>query len=38
MTDASPRYSEFASHYDTTRGLGLTQEQQRDLIEYLKSL
>lgn len=26
------------AHYDRVRGLGLTSEQQRDLIEYLKSL
>ena len=25
-------------HYNTTRGLGLSEEQQRDLVEYLKSL
>jgi hypothetical protein len=29
---------EVVSHYNTTRGLGLTQEQQRQLVEYLKSL
>jgi cytochrome c peroxidase len=25
-------------HYNRVRGLGLTAEQQRDLVEYLKSL
>jgi hypothetical protein len=25
-------------HYNRVRGLGLTEEQQRDLVEYLKSL
>jgi hypothetical protein len=25
-------------HYNRVRGLGLTAEQQRDLVDYLKSL
>src|SRR5207244_4480098 len=25
-------------HYDTVRGLGLTEQQKNDLVEYLKSL
>src|SRR4030095_10467105 len=29
---------EVVSHYNTTRGLGLTEEQRRQLVEYLKSL
>lgn len=29
---------EVVSHYNTTRTLGLTEEQQRQLVEYLKSL
>jgi cytochrome c peroxidase len=29
---------EVVSHYNTTRGLGLTEDQQRQLVEYLKSL
>jgi len=30
--------AEVVAHYDRVRGLGLTTEQQRDLVEYLKSL
>jgi hypothetical protein len=33
-----PTLSEVVSHYDTTRALGLSEEQKKDLVEYLKSL
>ena len=33
-----PTLEAVVSHYDTTRGLGLTEEQKKDLVEYLKSL
>jgi cytochrome c peroxidase len=30
--------ADVVTHYNSVRKLGLTAEQQRDLIEYLKSL
>jgi cytochrome c peroxidase len=30
--------AEVVTHYNRVRTLGLTPEQQRDLVEYLKSL
>jgi mono/diheme cytochrome c family protein len=30
--------ADVVAHYDRVRGLGLTEAQQRDLVEYLKSL
>ncbi len=33
-----PTLGAVVSHYDTTRALGLSEEQKKDLVEYLKSL
>ena len=30
--------ADVVAHYNRVRKLGLTEEQQRDLVEYLKSL
>jgi cytochrome c peroxidase len=30
--------ADVVAHYNRVRGLGLTGEQQRDFVEYLKSL
>ena len=38
MTAARPRSADVVTHYNSVRKLGLTAEQQRDLVEYLKSL
>jgi hypothetical protein len=35
---ASTSIRDVVAHYDRVRNLGLDTEQQRDLVEYLKSL
>jgi hypothetical protein len=38
MTDASPIWEAVVQHYNSCFGLGLTAQQQADLVRYLKSL
>jgi len=35
---SAARLADVVAHYNRVRGLGLTTEQQRDLVEYLKSV
>jgi hypothetical protein len=38
MTASTATLADVVTHYNSVRKLGLTAQQQRDLVEYLKSL
>ena len=35
---SAPTLADVVAHYDRVRGLRLTEQQKRDLVEYLKTL